>query len=227
MICGISSLKAKKNQNSLLCDSSVPTSVISQDFSGVAWKRWLKRGSPKDCSFWWISGVSLNFSLWANQWQTRHPKIYSSHKLSDIFLRVTDGYWGATTHALKKMESKYSANHKLAERTVKNPVPKELMNKGKKLFEKRDRACESRGEPHLYLLSPAWRAKRSFILLQTLTCRKKETTPLWRLCFVILLKNKFHFKLSFAGVSFISQTEAGKPCGTETQLILGTFSSNI
>lgn len=55
----------------------------------------------------------------------------------------------------KKMESKYSANHKLAERTVKNPVPKELMNKGKKIFEKRDRVCESRGEPYLYLLSTA------------------------------------------------------------------------
>lgn len=34
------------------------------------------------------------------------------------------------------MESKYSANHKLAERTVKNPVPEELMNKGKKLFKR-------------------------------------------------------------------------------------------
>lgn len=62
---------------------------------------------------------------------------------------------GSHNTCLKKMESKYSAKHKLAERAVKNPVPEELMNKGKKLFEKRDRACESRGEPHLYLLSPA------------------------------------------------------------------------
>lgn len=186
-------------------------SIISQYFSGVTWKRWLKRESPKDCSSQWISGVSLNFSIWANQWQTRHPKIYSSCKLPDIFQRVTDGYLGATTHASKKMESKYSANHKLAERTGKNPVPKELMNKGKKLFEKRDRACESRGEPHLYLLSPAWRVKRSFILLQTLTCRKKETTPPWSLCFVILLKNKFHFKLPFAGVSFFLKQKQGSP----------------
>lgn len=46
-------------------------------------------------------------------------------------------------HRLKKMESKYSVNHKLAERTVKNPAPEEFTNKGKKRFGKRDGECES------------------------------------------------------------------------------------
>ena len=82
--------------------------------------------------------------------------------------------WEPKHRAKKTMESKYSANHKLAERTVKNPVPEELMNKRKKKFGKGDGGYESQGEPHLFLLSPAWRVNNSYILLQTITCRKKE-----------------------------------------------------
>lgn len=43
------------------------------------------------------------------------------------------------------MYGKYSTDHKLAERTVRNPIPKELKDKGKECLGTRDGIFESRG----------------------------------------------------------------------------------
>lgn len=94
----------------------------------------VKRNFPKDGSSQGVSDVGrLNLSTWANQWRGHlHPKMLPSRKLWGIFRRYR---WVLGSHkaGLKTMESKYSAQHKLAERTVKNPVPEEVVNKGKKL----------------------------------------------------------------------------------------------